>query len=226
MRVTAQIRSLGKRLELIKICGLRNVITGTKKYRYYSRLQKEYGFDKWHQSPIELRRYALDIVSFINELSDTGEIEHLCEIGCGLGEIVRRCAVPDKYGYDIDPKVIDAAKYLDKESDNKVVFSCCELSPEFIPDQPRIDCLITVNFIHSIDPETLCGIYAHLSSASAIRFLIVDSCSGDDYAYTHDFKKILPDNFKLYKSFGPYNPTRTVEVYQNEGLNPKPDKSE
>jgi SAM-dependent methyltransferase len=210
--------SLNKRLELIRVCGIRNVITGTQKYRYYGKLQKEYGFDKWHQSPIELRRYALDISDFVNALSEAGEVEHVCEIGCGLGEIIRRCRARDRYGYDIDPKVIDAAMFLDRESDNKVIFSCSGLSADFAPAQPRIDCLITVNFIHAIDPETLRGIYAHLNNAAAICYLIVDSCSGDDYDYTHDFSTILPAGFKLHKTFGPYNPTRTVEIYKNESF--------
>ncbi len=216
MGMAAKMRSLKKRLELIKICGLKNVITGTKKYRYYAGLQKEYGFDKWHQSPIELRRYALDIVEYVNKLVEAGEVEQVCEIGCGLGEIIRRCDAPEKFGYDIDPNVIEAAKFFDRDASKKITFSYGALGIDFFPDQPRIDCLITVNFIHGIEPEILRAAYAHLNNAVPIRYLIVDSCVGDDYAYSHDFSSILPASFNLVRKFGPYNPMRTVEIYKNE----------
>lgn len=207
-----------RRLALFKTCGLKNVSIGTLKSIYYSKLQKKYGFEQWHRSPIELRRYAMDIACHVNELSKTELLHTICEVGCGLGEIIRNCANPEKFGYDLDPKVIEAAKYLDRKSESKVQYSCCAFGEEWVPEQRSIDCLITVNFIHSIDKETLTKTYRNINNNANVHYLIVDSC-GSGYKYSHRFQEILPSNFKLYKRLGPYEMERTVEIYKNDRFN-------
>ena len=42
-------------------------------------------FEWWHTSPIDNRKYAMDIVSKLNDRSSRGS---LIEIGCGLGDIL------------------------------------------------------------------------------------------------------------------------------------------
>ena len=65
-------------------------------------------FEWWHTSPIDNRKYAMDIVSKLNDRSSRGS---LIEIGCGLGDIWLTQNLK-KYFYDLSPNVLRAARFL------------------------------------------------------------------------------------------------------------------
>ena len=70
-------------------------------------------FDYWHTSPLDNRKYAIDIISKLNRRASR---ESLIEIGCGLGDILTKAHYDRKYFYDISPEVLSAAAFLQKFS--------------------------------------------------------------------------------------------------------------
>lgn len=177
--------------ELHKTIGLTNYYYGKsiRKNKYKS-LSKKYGFDKWHIAPYQTRQYAWDIVQMINADPETYQSLTVVEIGCGLGDIIRNINVKNKYGIDLSKEVIEAAKELDKN--NTVSWSAGSFEDAAKFDD-NIDLLITVNFMHEIEPEVLKGLYDSILSDKKVKYIIADSAKGYQYKYWHDFSYILPD---------------------------------
>lgn len=46
--------------------GMKNTFVGIIRREYYKKLQQIYNYDVWHVSPYELRKYAQDVVQYIN----------------------------------------------------------------------------------------------------------------------------------------------------------------
>ena len=106
-----------------------------------------YGFDKWHLSSFYERKYAIDIVKYINNNYKNPKI---AEIGCGLSDILSRIKSSNRYGYD--QKVLKANKfylYFKKINFIKLNF----LVDEMI--EKEFDLIILCNWIHEIDSQTL-----------------------------------------------------------------------
>ena len=70
-------------------------------------LCKCFHFDPWHVE--ERKTYAEWMIKKINNMNVKGEI---VEIGCGLGDISAGIHNRCKIGYDIDKRVIRAAKFV------------------------------------------------------------------------------------------------------------------
>lgn len=98
----------------IKEVGIKNTLAGLGRKKKLGRVCHKYGLDPWHKSPYELRRYAQMAAESVNEL----EGKCVVEVGCGLGEILRHINAPKKYGYDINPHVIEAAKAITPREEN------------------------------------------------------------------------------------------------------------
>src|SRR4051812_1817284 len=73
-------------------------------------LQRAYGFDRWHIGHAG-EAYARDIVRALNAWP-AREREAVVDIGCGLGDIVRRLAFRERLGLDADEGVLGAARLL------------------------------------------------------------------------------------------------------------------
>ncbi len=132
-----------------------------------------------------------------------------CEIGCGLGDIIRNLNAKEKIAYDISPEVIRCAKKLnyDSHNNNGIKYhlgSFRELSNDL---HEKIDLLITINFIHGMSPDQLKAEYDCILSKKGIRAIIVDSVEG--YTYHHDFDKILPDWY-VSKVIGNYGQRKVL----------------
>ena len=73
-------------------------------------LQRVYGFDRWHVGHAG-EVYAGDIVRSLNDWpADTRRA--VVEIGCGLGDILRRLHFTERLGLDRDRGALDAARFL------------------------------------------------------------------------------------------------------------------
>jgi len=185
--------------EIHRTIGLRNYYYGKiiRKNKYKS-LQKQFGFDGWHIAPYQTRQYAWDIVQMINDDPDTYNTLSVVEIGCGLGDIIRNINAGRKYGIDLSKEAIEAAKYLDK--DNQVTWTAGSFDDAAKIDD--IDLLITVNFMHEIEPEALKGMYDSIVKDKNVKYIIADSAKGYQYKYWHDFSYLLPDyevvSYKTY----------------------------
>ena len=193
------MNTIYKKQRLIEIkneIGIGTYLLGRLKMLQYKKIQKEYGINIWHITPIELRPYAMHIVSELNELFETDmSIKGCVEIGCGLGDIIRNINTPKKYGYDISADVINAAKYIDKKHTTEYFVGSFQDVNSILFDNIV---LVAVNFIHNIDADTLKQSFSCVTQSKHISYIVIDSVEGKDYRYHHDYKYILP-NYELLK---------------------------
>lgn len=186
---------MSKIIAKIKRIGVFDTFRGLRRHQYYKTLQTEYHFDNWHLSPIEWRPYARDIVKEVNHLKPVS----VYEVGCGLGDILRKIHAKTRGGYDLSESAIKCAKYLDQKSEVK-----CETGTFDKIINQKIDCFISVNFIHEISSDDLKQIFASLIKQNEIHYIVVDSVTGGGYKYHHDYAAILPEEYQLMKKLGPY----------------------
>ena len=121
--------------------------------------------------PYELRPYAWNLVRYINKELN---IQSACEIGCGLGDIIRNIRAEQKIGVDASESVIACAKFLDQQhkENQRNTDLYVGLFGEEIPI-PTIDLLITVNFIHGISPDDLRSGYARILEHSKVKHIMI-----------------------------------------------------
>lgn len=165
--------------------GLLMFAVGLIKKPYYKQLQRKYTFDVWHTTPYEFRNYAIKIVRYVNQSNPSC----VCEIGCGIGDIIRNIKAGEKWGVDISKEAILCAQHLDKKT--KYVEGGFEYAIDNLPN--KIDCLITVNFIHNISPDLLREYYHDLINKHEISEMIVDSVDAQGYMYCHDFASLIKE---------------------------------
>src|SRR5690349_10922162 len=113
-------------------------------------LRLAYGFDKWHISSIDQRKYAQDIILHCNKKANRNSF---AEIGCGLGDILLNVKFTKKKGLDSDPKVLKAASFLAILRGQKIQFEVFNF-PES-PFTGKYDVVTMVNWIHHINPAVL-----------------------------------------------------------------------
>ena len=80
-----------------------------------------FGLSKWHLASAENKPYIKDIVAFVNTL----HYQSVCELGCGLGDILSRLKMPEKYGFDVNPRGEDSDDVQASKSDVRSLECCC-----------------------------------------------------------------------------------------------------
>lgn len=166
-------------------------------------------FDKWHLYKFEDKKYVEDIIKFVN--SDHS-IHTVVEIGCGLGDIVGNIRCKNRLGIDISKQAIKAAKIL---------FPSAKFAAGTFDKvkNKKIDCLITVNFMHEISPEILQKYYKDFCHYNKVKYIIFDSVVSKRYEYNHKAEEILGQDWKLIKKLGRYTANcgyRIIAVYKFE----------
>lgn len=138
-------------------------------------LRSIYGFHPWHaQSPTSARPYRHGVADLVNSVSP----QVVVEVGCGLGAVLARINAAKRFGYDVDPGVIRAARLIRSRS---IVFA--EGGFEQVTE-PQIDVLIAVNWPHDFPPDQMRRWLAPLYSR--IDYLLVDIIDpGSPSAYRH-----------------------------------------
>lgn len=154
-------------------------------------LYRLFRFDPWHLGhggdP-----YARAIVRFLNarppQLRD-----RVVEIGCGLGEILRRLRFRSRLGLDRDPRVLQAARILARLRGHRNItfaefeFPSAELKGDY-------DAIVMVNWIHQVPPGPLAAALrgyfaAHLNPGGVI---VIDTVRDPAYTHTHDVRALTP----------------------------------
>ena len=183
---------------------------GKWKQLYFKWLQRRYGFDKWHTTPINFRPYAIGIVHYLNQQPK----RKVVEIGCGLGEVIGNIRNCEGEGIDFDAAVIKAARKLYRNTHFRTG------TFENVKKQ-KIDYLITVNFIHSIPPEELREKYRRLCENNEIRHIVLDTVSSPQYRYNHDIDYLFEGSgYKVKKQLHRYpvpHGSRWVYIMEKEG---------
>jgi SAM-dependent methyltransferase len=151
-------------------------------------LRQVFRFDAWHASaPYACRPYKKSVIDLANSVHPSTVVE----VGCGLGDIVSRVQAKNRYGLDLDARVIRAARFLHPLG---IVWTACaaaELDAQIVP-VALIDCLIMVNWIHNLTSEELAAMLVPL--LSRVRFLIVDAVDENapaSYRTKHDFAFLI-----------------------------------
>ncbi len=146
-------------------------------------LQRLYGFNHWHtESPLSARPYRRTVAGVINALNP----DCVVEVGCGLGVVLSLVKARHRYGYDTDAEAIRAARIIRSSS---IVFRKGDMRSV---DQPTIDVLVLVNWIHEVSPQQLNVWLEPLLPRT--RFLLLDAIDLDNplcYRYSHDFSFLV-----------------------------------
>lgn len=166
-------------------------------------------FDRWHISPIIERKYAQDLVCFLNQLPKIDEMS-VAEIGCGLGSIIGRIKSKTKIGYDQELAAIKAARFISQISWNKTVFETFNFPSDELSSE--IDILIMVNWIHNIPPETIKLGFLNFFDNHIKRtgMLIADSVDYEGYKYFHNFGEMFDPSVFHCQCLGSYPSNRKI----------------
>ena len=147
-------------------------------------LRRVFRFDAWHaNAPYACRPYKKSVIDLANSVHPTTVVE----VGCGLGDIVSRVRAENRYGLDLDARVIRAARFLHPRGTVWIPGGAAKVG-EQAPPVPFIDCLIMVNWIHNLSPQELAATLAPLLPRTG--HLIVDAVDDDapaSYRVRHDF---------------------------------------
>lgn len=178
-----------------------------KNFRYI--LKVVFNFDKWHITPISSRNYAIGITRFLNESKNRNSI---AEIGCGLGDILRKVRFKAKYGFDADVNVLKAARLLSlfqfpyvKTIFKKFTFPSDGLTGEY-------DAILLVNWIHHIEPAILKEMIRdyYINRLRHGGSIVIDTVDDPAYKYNHDIQFLVLDINCSLECIGAYERNRKV----------------
>lgn len=166
----------------------------------YRILQKFFRFHRWHIVPVEQRPYGMEVIKWSNKiLTKDLDIKNgkVIEAGCGLGDILAEINMPkkNKTGYDIDGKVIKAARIAHPGIPFQVGSFAPDLREEYI------SIFIAVNFLYSLDSKTVEREFKQLIANNDIKYIITETMKPavPNYPYSHDMDKILGEKYTCIK---------------------------
>lgn len=160
---------------------------------YFFCLYLIFKFERWHfKSTYHCTPYKKNVVKLVNKNINVSE--SIVEIGCGLGEIIKRIDCHNRYGIDRCKKVINAARYINR-SDN-ITF----LSESFYDLNIKIDHVILINFTHQIPQVDLIKMINEIILKLSPKTFFLDAYHKNYFKHLrhHNFTKIF-NNFKNYK---------------------------
>lgn len=191
----------------------------------------------WHVASADAKPYVRDVVNFLNQRRP----QTVCEVGCGLGDIIRRVSAPRRYGFDSDPRTVRAAKLLAGLTRHRIEYAQCRLGFDMIPSL-RADAWILVNWPHMMSPAALREVVGHifLQHLCGGGCIIIDSVSEGNDNYRHDpywlcegldcAVHVLGTGYQFSRSLyaiekpvrleraGSGNPTCVIALSQTDGL--------
>lgn len=170
-----------------------------------------FGYDKWQDSPINERPYALWILKNIDSIISTDYNCCIVEVGCGLGDIISGLYSENAqcYGFDVSLEVIRAARFLHR----KVSFEVGTIEDVELGE---IDVFIMVNFTHNIPDYLLKKAVDSLKEKNKIGYFIIDTFinNADNYIYgNHDCKEIFGEEYCLIKKSRGFNASKRNRRY-------------
>jgi trans-aconitate methyltransferase len=150
-------------------------------------LHKIFSFDQWHY---KVNYYSNNYLKCVVQIADSLQVDNVCEIGSGLGNIIGRINAKHKVGIDSDEKVIKPAKILYPN----VNFIKGDFD-YLINNQNGYDLIICCNFIHNIPPNELASYFNKLNSKYIICDQIIPGTK--NYKFSHDFSNDIFKNYMI-----------------------------
>lgn len=167
-------------------------------------LYQIFRFGEWHLIPYEDKEYAQDIVQQLNKyLEGINEDGYIVEVGCGLGDIIKRIKWDKKAGYDVSANVLKAARFICRD----VLYETGSFEKVH---QKYINCFIMVNFIHGIRPEALKAEIQELLKKSQVNMFVIDrliNIKNTPYKFSH----VGGDYLRTMNAFGVADFTKQQE---------------
>ena len=166
-----------KSKELKEYGGFKNFLKGSLRFLFNWYLVRKYKLNDWHRNPIYWMPYRLEVVKLLNNLigKENRDDITIVEIGCGLGEILRECKNNNKtknikfYGFDINEKVINVAKKLDKD----IIFKVGTFDSVVKIPEKRIDILVMISFLHTLSEDDIINYFKILMENKLIKYNIL-----------------------------------------------------
>lgn len=182
-----------------------------------------FGISRWHIASADAKAYVRDVADFLNRRHP----ETVCEVGCGLGDILRRVLAPRRYGFDADPAVVRAAQSLAWITGQRVEYSQLRLGQDKIPSLSA-DAWVLVNWPHMMRPAVLREVIKTIFTQNLRKggCMIIDSVEEGKGAYRHDPSWLCEGLDCAVQVLGTgYHFSRTLyaivkPVRSPEGLNP------
>ena len=183
-------------------------------------LQWIYGFDIRHVNRLADRPYACALVAHLNGWPDARRVR-VVEIGCGLGDIIRRLRFRERIGVDADPAVLRAASLLALPQRAAGL----RIRPFTFPSDElpgRFDAILMVNWPHECKAAIVRGAVAtyvrdHLTPGGTV---LVDTVQDRAYRYNHRIDDLTPDGC-VARKIGDF--ARQREVWEI-AASPAPDR--
>ena len=153
-------------------------------------------FEWWHTSPLENKKYALDV---IQELDSKPNRESILELGCGIGDIIGKVQYKKKYFYDISTNALKAAKFYQKitfkRSNN--FYKEFNFFNESVNKNIHLDAIVLVNWIHGIESQLiyirLTELINHnLKKGGVIIFDLIED--NPKYTFNHSVDSLIDIN--------------------------------
>ncbi len=176
-------------------CRLRRVV------RAWRRLDRHvlywfFRFDRWHLGHPD-EAYVRPIVDFLNR-RPAPDRRTIVEIGCGLGDILRRVRFRSRLGLDRDSRAVAAARVLAAARGQRALaFRRFEF-----PDSPlegRYDAIVLVNWIHQVPPDLLGAMLQTYFTHNLLPggVMVVDTVTDPAYTYNHDIRRLAPTGSRV-----------------------------
>ncbi len=177
-------------------------------------LRAVFGFNEWHIATYAGRPYAKSVVDELNALQQR---DRVVEIGCGLGDILRRLRFEHKLGLDQDTRVLNAASFLARISNpgsGNTLFQRAAF-----PDQQlvgKFDAIVLVNWIHHLAPEELREGLNRLfkDNLNSRGVLVFDVVANESYRFNHDWQYLTSELDCRTRLIGPFEYGRNIVFVQ------------
>ena len=159
---------------------------------YFFLLCLIFKFNKWHfRSTYYCSPYKKSVVDIINKNISKSDI--VVEVGCGIGEIIRRINCRTRIGIDRCVNVINAAKFYNRKENINFI------SGSFNSINSTFDHILLLNFTHEIPENKLIRILKAMISKHNPKTIFIDSYHNHYFKHLrhHDFIKIFR-HFKVY----------------------------
>ncbi|WP_214412874.1 class I SAM-dependent methyltransferase [Sphaerisporangium fuscum] len=131
-----------------------------------------FGGDKWHLRGFHTTNYKKVAVRLADAVP--GRLEVVAEVGCGLGDVLKRIPARRRIGFDIDRGAIRWARFLQRLSPRRCEFGVGSFDALIRSDAERIDLLVMLGWFHYMPDEWIGDQMRALLASKRVRYLMVD----------------------------------------------------